>query len=114
MQLKSYIATLLVVIFLGKMLTMDLQLGIFLEDSGVTVVNKTCYKKSALPNSSEELTTANFGQVLQVDFLCHTFFDHTIAEWTPTLPENNFRNYKYQTPEFFPTHLEKMYPPPKV
>lgn len=114
MQLKNHIAILFVVIFLGKMLTMDSQFGIFLEDSGVTVVNKTCYKKSDLQNASEELTTANVGHVLQVDFLCHTFFDHSIAEWTPALIENNFRNYKYQTPEIIPTHLEKLYPPPKV
>ncbi|MGB7843459.1 MAG: hypothetical protein WBL21_11745 [Salinimicrobium sp.] len=94
---------------------MDFQFfGFYLEGSGVTVVNKTCPKKPQLNKTSEELSTAAVGRVLQVDFLCHTFFDHQVAEWVPTLPEDNFRKYQYQTPEIFPTHLEKLYPPPKV
>lgn len=86
----------------------------FLDSSGMTLVNKLCHKKSLLNNNSKDISTATASQVFEIDFLCHTVFDHKIAEWVWRLPEGNFQKYNYQTPGIFSTPREKFYPPPKV
>lgn len=115
MQFKRHIALLLVFIFLGKMLTVDAKfLGSLLNSTGVTLVNKNCHKKSLLSGNSDEVSTPDSRQVLKMDLLCHSAFDHSIAEWLAPPIEDNFLKYKYQTPGIFPTPPEKFYPPPKV
>lgn len=115
MQLKNHIALLLVVIFLGKLMTIDSKaFGAILDSSGVTMVNKMCSKKLLNNKTSKDLTTKTVNQSLEMDFLCHTVFDHNITEWIVTLTEDNFRKYNYQTPGNFSTLQEKFYPPPKV
>lgn len=115
MQLKNYIALLFVVIFLGKLVTMDAKFfGAFLDSSGVTLVNKMCSKKPLLSNAAEDISTATIDQGLEMDFLCHSVFDHQLADWGVALTEDNFRKYNYQTPGIFSTPREKFYPPPKV
>lgn len=114
MQWKNYIALLFVVIFLGKMLTMDTKFfGAFLDSSGVTLVNKMCSKPQLSP-AAEDISTVTLNQGLEMDFLCHTVFDHQIAEWTVSLTKDNFRKYTYQTPGIFSPPRDKFYPPPKV
>ncbi|SDL32097.1 hypothetical protein SAMN04488034_103184 [Salinimicrobium catena] len=114
MQLKNYIALTLVVIFLGKLLTMDAKFyGTFLESKGVTMVNKMC-SKPQLKTAKEDIAPASLNQGLEMEFLCHTVFDQTIAEWAVALNEDNFREYSYQTPGLFRTPRDKFYPPPKV
>ena len=115
MKLKNYIALLFVIIFLGKLVTMDAKfLGAFLDSNGVTLVNKMCSKKPQLSNTSEDISTATLDQGLEMDFLCHTVFDHKIADWGMAISEDNFRQYKYMTPGLFSTPREKFYPPPKA
>lgn len=115
MKLKNHIALLFVIIFLGKLVTMDAKfLGVFLDSNGVTLVNKMCKKKSHLSNASEDVSTATLDQSLEMDFLCHTVFDHKIAQWGMVLSEVNFRQYQYTTPGLFSTPREKFYPPPKA
>ena len=115
MQLKNYIALLFVIIFLGKIVTVDAKfLDAFLDSSGVTLVNKRCSKKSLLSNATQDISTATVDQRLEMDFLCHTVFDHQLTDWDVALTLNNFRKYNYQTPGIFSTPREKFYPPPKV
>ena len=114
MQFKNYIAILFVVIFLGKLVTMDANFfGVFLDSSGVTLVNRMCSKKPLLTVASDDISTAKVNQGLEMDFLCHTIFDHQLGEWVVALTEDNFRKHNYQTPGLFSTPREKFYPPPK-
>lgn len=88
--------------------------GVFHDSSEVTLVNKLCHKKSLFSNKAEKVDTASANQIFEFDYLCHTVFDHKIAEWIWIMPEDNFRKYNYQTPGIFSTPREKFYPPPKV
>ncbi|MFD0976000.1 hypothetical protein [Salinimicrobium gaetbulicola] len=115
MQLKNHVALLLVVIFLGKLVTVDSKgFGALLDSSGMTLVNKMCSKKLPNNKTSEDLSTDTVIQGLEMDFLCHTAFDHNITEWGVTMTEDNFREYNYQTPGVFSSLQKKFYPPPKV
>ncbi|GAB2775830.1 hypothetical protein [Salinimicrobium soli] len=97
------------------MITIDARLfSVFQNSSEVTLVNKLCHKKSVISNTAEKIATASAHQIFEFDYLCHTVFDHKIAEWVWVLQEDNFRKYNYQTPGIFSTPREKFYPPPKV
>ena len=114
MELKKHIAFILVVIFLGKMISIDAKLfGVLLDNTGISLVNKRCAKPKLTP-ASEVISTASFDQGLEMDFLCHSVFDQNLAEWTVAVIEDNFREYSYQSPGLFPTPRDKFYPPPKV
>lgn len=88
--------------------------GAFLDSTGVTLVNKMCSKKQQFKSTSLDISTATVEQGLEMEFLCHTVFDHNIAEWVVALTEDNFRNYNYKAPGVFSTPRKKFYPPPKV
>lgn len=114
-QLKNYIALLFVVVFLGRLATVDANFfGLFMESSGVTLVNKMCPKKQLLKSTSEKLSAASASQGFEMSFLCHTVFDQKIAAWNSVTTEDNFQQYIYQAPGIFSTPREKFYPPPKA
>lgn len=115
MSLKPYIASLLVLVFLAKLLTVDAQLSnLMLESSGITMVKKACVYPKAADKTTTTLSTETKLQDLAFDYLCHSVFDLKVGNSPLRLAEDNFRVYPYQAPVHFPPHGDKFYPPPKA
>jgi hypothetical protein len=114
-QFKNYIALFFVVVFLARLATVDTNsFELLLSSSGVTMVNKMCPKKQLLKNASEKLSPETAAQEVEMNFLCHTVFDHETTEWKIAMTGENFQQYTYQAPGIFSPPTEKFYPPPKA
>lgn len=115
MQFKNYIAAFFVVVFLGKMISVDAKLlGMILDNSQVTLVNKLCPKKQLQMGSAEEFSADSFTSSFEVDYLCHVVFDMQLQDLSETIAENNFEKYTYRDPGSFSEPSDKFYPPPKA
>lgn len=113
-QLKNYIALFFVVIFIGKLATIDSNFfELLMNSSEVTVVNKMCPKKQLLKNSSDKISISSKGEGIEMNFLCHSLFDHEIMGWESITAQNNFQTYSYRSPRIFSPPGDKFYPPPK-
>ena len=112
---KNYIAALFIIIFLGKMVSIDAKfLGVLFASSEVTLVSKSCPKKQLQKSLAHEYTTDNFTSGFELDYLCHTAFDIRVEDWPETLAENNFKKYSYREPRDSSIPGDKFYPPPRA
>lgn len=115
MGLKNYIAAFLVILFLGKMVTIDAKfLGVIFNASEVTLVNKMCYKKHLHNHSPDVFTQTDIDSHFEYDYLCQVAFDFKPGEDVKTITENNFKEHNYRAPGTFSITRDKFYPPPKV
>jgi hypothetical protein len=115
MQLKNYIAAVLLMIFLGKMISMDSKiLGMIFESYEVTLVSNLCPKKQLQTNSVEEVSEDNLSLSFEIGYLCHAAYDIQLHDSSQALAENNFRKYFYHVPGNFSISGDKFYPPPKA
>ena len=115
MGFKNYIAAFLVFLFLGKMVSIDAKLlGIILNASEVTLVNKMCPKQQLDKDSPDEFAQADLESHFEFDYLCQMAFDFKPDEEVNTVTHNNFKKHTYRTPEIFSISYDKFYPPPKV
>ncbi len=115
MQFRNYIAAFLVMVFLGKMISMDAKfLGMVFDTSEVMLVNKLCPKKQLQTKSPQEYATNDFAPSFEIDYLCHSAFDIQIDYSLEALSENNFKKYSYRAPGIFSIPGDKFYPPPKA
>ncbi|MFD2519187.1 hypothetical protein ACFSTG_14860 [Salinimicrobium flavum] len=116
MELKNYIALMFVILFAGKVVTVDARIFMILMDSvGVSLVNDRCEKPLFSDQSdATDIAEAVMIPSLEMDFLCHTLFDLRIMEWPSGIAYMNFRQYTYQDPGIISSHHEKFYPPPKA
>ncbi len=89
-------------------------LGMILNSSEVTLVNKLCPKKQLQTNSVEEYSTDSFTPSFEIDYLCHGVFDIQLQNSSEVIAENNFRQYTYRDPGNFSVPGDKFYPPPKA
>lgn len=115
MQFKKYIATFLVLIFLGKMISIDAKyLGVIFDSSEVTLVNKLCPKKQLQQDSTGQYKSDNFDSGFELNYLCHVAFDVQISDSPEAPVESNFRQYSYHAPGKFYAPGDKFYPPPRA
>lgn len=115
MSVKNYISAFFILVFLGKLITMDAKIfSVILNSSEVTLVNKLCPKKQFQAEASKEFATANLASFFEYHHLCHTVFDIKISHTSEQLTENNFRRYNYKEPADLSTPGEKFYPPPRT
>ena len=115
MNVKNYISAFFILVFLGKMITMDAKIfSVLLDPSEVTVVNKLCPKKQFQAGASKEFAAANLASVFEYQHLCQTVFDIKISHTSEQPTENNFRRYNYKEPADLSTPGEKFYPPPRA
>ena len=114
MVLKNYLAAFLILIFLGKFVAIDSQLlGIILDTSEVTLVNKMCLKKQLQSDQVAVYVTGNIKTSFELNYLCHSVFDLRKDDWSEILSENNFKKYAYRPPGNSSIPGDKFYPPPK-
>jgi hypothetical protein len=115
MGFKKYIAALLVLLFLGKMISIDAKLlGFIYSTSEVTLVNKMCPKHQLDKDSPDEFAQADLEFHFELDYLCNVAFDFKPDEEIHTITHDNFKKHSYRTPGIFSISRDKFYPPPKV
>ncbi|UZH54962.1 hypothetical protein JRG66_13485 [Salinimicrobium tongyeongense] len=115
MGFKNFIAAFLILLFLGKIVSIDAKfIGVILEASEVTLVNKMCLKQQLTEGSHSEFTHADITSHVELDYLCHVSFDFRPEEEFKTLTAKHFKENSYHPPEIFPISRDKFYPPPKV
>lgn len=115
MNFKNYLAAFFIMVFLGKMVTIDARfLGIIFDTSEVMLVNKLCPKKQLHQDTSQKFATDNVTPSFEIDYLCNVVFDIQVDDSSEALPENNFKKYSYRAPGNFSIPGDKFYPPPKA
>jgi|GEM_PF-4256980 hypothetical protein len=115
MGFKNYIAAFLVFLFLGKMVSIDAKLlGIILNASEVTLVNKMCPKQQLDKDSPDEFAQADLESHFEFDYLCQVAFDFKPDEEVNTVTHDNFKKHSYRAPGIFSISRDKFYPPPRV
>ncbi|MCC8361308.1 hypothetical protein [Salinimicrobium sediminilitoris] len=115
MGFKNYIAAFFVLLFLGKMVSIDAKLlGIIYSASEVTLVNNMCPKQQLDNDSPDEFAQADLESHFEFDYLCQVAFDFKPDEEVNTVTHNNFKKHSYRAPGIFSISRDKFYPPPKV
>ncbi len=115
MQLKSYIAIFLAVVFFGKFLMLDAKvLNSILDTEEIALVNPFCKKKIQPSGATDTYSQESSILIISSDALCNSpFFLSKIS-----LPEprkiNNYQDFGYLNPAVISTYFSKNYPPPKV
>ncbi|NJW51517.1 hypothetical protein [Salinimicrobium oceani] len=115
MDHKSYLAMLLVLIFVGKLAIFDAKFpALIFEASEITLVNNWCPKKQMQISSPEEYTSENYTSFLEIDFLCHSAYNIQLGVPSNVLAGENYKKYTYNSPGIFSIPHKKYYPPPKA
>jgi len=112
---KQYIAIILVMVFSGKLITVDADIFSFVNgNSMVLLLNPICEKnKNSFKETGESF---KFSSPLKILKLARTCFNNY-----QIIPENEFaevlhseyKRFSYTTHLFDVIHLRKLYPPPK-
>lgn len=115
MDFKNFLAVFFIIVFLGKLVTIDGKfVNILFNASGVTLVNKLCPKKQLQTDPTENYNSQDFTADFEIDYLCHAAFDIEMDDSPEALAENNFESYSYRQPANFSIPWYKFYPPPKA
>ena len=118
MDIKSYIAVFLAVIFFGKLVMMDSKfLEGILDSNEVTYVNPFCEKnKSELSEAGVtlDLFPASTSQSIAIDSFCNAPFHFEIITWNHVHVQTMYQDYSYTSPDTPQIFRERFYPPPKV
>lgn len=115
MQLKKHIAILFVLVFFGKLLTVDTNLLMIMENSeDVTFLKPFCKNSKAGGEDTAEFTETAIASSMTMELMCQVPFDLKITEWPAPVADMNFRQYGYKNPGQLTVPQEKFYPPPKA
>lgn len=115
MQIKSYIAIFLAVVFFGKFLMLDAKvLNSILDAEGIALVNPFCKKKVQKSADDKTFTQNSSVLVISSDAMCKPAFNIAKITWFETEKINNFQDYSYLNPAVISTYFSKNYPPPRL
>lgn len=119
MRNKSYIAILLVSVFLVKFIAIDADaLSVFFSDNETTFINKFCKKRNLMNplNDSTELSQLDdFGvQLVDMNGYCTSQFNFDTFLWETkqSKPITVFNEYFLSSLSYL--YLEKVSPPPRL
>lgn len=119
MKPKTYISLLLLVLFVGKVLSVDARgFTLFLENEEISLINKIC-KRGHLQDASDleqdqHVQNDENRTVLEVDFLCQTpvQLKETSVEFLAI--SENYKSHFYVDAGPPNIHSDRFYPPPRV
>jgi len=114
MQLKSYIAIFLAVVFFGKFLMLDAKvLSSVLDTEEIALVNPFCKKKIQQSASADTYSQESSILIISSDALCNSPFYLSKISLPELQKVNNYQDFGYLNPAVISTYFSKNYPPPK-
>ncbi|HET8886082.1 MAG TPA: hypothetical protein VFM70_06995 [Salinimicrobium sp.] len=116
MKAKTYIPIFFVLIFFGKLLSVEAALPQLLFDAEtIAFVNPFCKKKSSKKSSETEMfSEASATLVVHVNSFCNSVFKVDFFEWKNAPVHHYSEEIAYQFPTEISAFSSKFYPPPKL
>ncbi len=115
MLAKQYIAIFLVIIFSGKLITVDSDLFSFiLNNNQIILLNPLCERKNNnLQKNGDNFETSSPIQLLKLARICSNNYQFTDEIEISEIRDQNLREFVYVRPLVLSVHPRKLYPPPK-
>ncbi|WP_300441466.1 hypothetical protein [Christiangramia sp.] len=115
MLVKPYIAIFLVVIFLGKIITVDSDIfSYILNNNQIILVNPLCERKNNnLQENADHFGTSSPIQLLKLARICSNNYQFTEEIEITEIRDQDHREFVYVRPLVLSLHPRKLYPPPK-
>ncbi len=112
---KQYIAIILVMVFSGKLITIDADFFSFIMGTNkVLLLNPICEKKkNSFKETGESFKTSTPIQILKLGRTCSNNYQFSSEKQIPEVLHSEYKRFSYTTHLFVNIHLRKLYPPPK-
>ncbi|TVZ27112.1 hypothetical protein JM83_2135 [Gillisia sp. Hel_I_86] len=112
---KQYIAIVLLMVFSGKLVTVDSDIiGLMLKTDQVVLLNPFCEKKdNNLKETVHNIENSSPIQILKLARICSNNYHFIVGKEIPETQDLDFRKYVYIRPLVISIHPGKLYPPPK-
>lgn len=115
MKIKIYIATFFILIFLGKLITIDSNIfGLIFKGNEITFVDPFCpnqkLKSAKETNSFHKYLTLN---KIEIDVFCNTIYSINFFKIFTFLKKSNYKKVNYFSFLVDSLFSFKFYPPPK-
>ncbi|MCM4158152.1 hypothetical protein DHD80_19335 [Gramella sp. AN32] len=112
---KQYIAIFLVMVFLGKLITVDTDiLSVVLDANQVVLINPFCEKKiNDIEETGDHLKTPSPVQILKLARTCSNNYQLVTEKEIPTVFPSDYKRFLYRKHLVISIHPRKLYPPPK-
>lgn len=112
---KQYIAIILVMVFSGKLITVDADFFSFIVDANqVVLLNPVCEKKkSNFKETGINVKTSSPVQILKLARTCSNNYHFIVEKEIPDVRHSNYKGFLYTTDLIIDIHFRKLYPPPK-
>ncbi|CAL66264.1 secreted protein [Christiangramia forsetii KT0803] len=115
MIIKQSIAILLMIIFSGKLITVDSDIFSFILDTNqVILLNPFCERKNNnLKENGDHFGTSSPIQLSKLARIYSNNYQFTEEIKIPEIRDQNLRKFFYVRPLILGVHPRKLYPPPK-
>ncbi|PKP13806.1 MAG: hypothetical protein CVU08_03505 [Bacteroidetes bacterium HGW-Bacteroidetes-3] len=116
MQVKSFIAIIFVMIFSGKLVTIDSKLlGVIFNSEEIILVNPFCEKNiSKISQDKLRFNQASSINNISVHVICASPFQFEVHKSLISQTKPYYHEYNYQTQSIISAYRDKFYPPPKA
>ena len=115
MIIKQSIAILLMIIFSGKLITVDSDIFSFILDTNqIILLNPFCEKKNNdLKEEGNTLKNSSLLVIVKLARTCSNNYQFTEKIEIPEIRDQNLMEFVYVRPLILCVHPRKLYPPPK-
>ncbi|MCM4156470.1 hypothetical protein DHD80_10700 [Gramella sp. AN32] len=112
---KEYIAIFLVMVFSGKLITVDTDiLSFILEANQVVLLNPFCEKKSNnIKETGDHFKTSSPVQILKLARTCSNNYQLISGKEIPIVFPSDYKQFVYKKLRINNNYSRKLYPPPK-
>lgn len=118
MEYKNRLAILLLLVFIGKLISIDAKFIEFTTDTDfVAHINPYCKKVKVSTASTKHvltLETTNIGESHSFQYVCTTPYNLRLVAWETFFPFKYQENIKYISSGFSSNYSKKLYPPPQL
>lgn len=116
MKNSNYIGCLLLLVFIGKLISVDAKFLEFTsENNFVSHVNPNC-KKIQFKNTKSifEYSLGNSKTTHSINYMCSAPYNIELFTWEDTIIANYHQKISYRVATLSSDYSKKLYPPPKV
>ncbi|WP_373056336.1 hypothetical protein [Zunongwangia sp. H14] len=115
MLIKQYIAITMLVVFSGKLITIDSELfSLILKTNEIVLLNPICEKKSDdMKKLGYQFKASSQVHVLKLARICSNNYQQPAGKDIPEVSYSVDKRFKYRKLQKSNDHSKKLYPPPK-
>ncbi len=116
MGYTNYIGCLLLIVFIGKLISVDAKFIEFASESNfISHVNPNCKKlQFKITKSFSEYSSENPDATHTINYLCSAPYNLDLFAWEDLIISNYQQRISYRAATFSLDHSKKLYPPPKA